>query len=246
MMVVSLKLDFKMTNQFKKQNITLSQKNSQDRILWAKNEYQDQLIMSTSFGIQSAVMLHLVIKIIPNIPIIFIDTGYLFPETYLFAKELKHRLNLNLKTYKAKLSSAEQEQQYGKLWEQGISGLDKYNKMNKIEPMNRAIKELKATAWIAGLRRDQSTTRKNLSVIEKQNNIIKIYPIIDWSDYDIDKYLSENNLPYHPLWKKGYVSIGDWHSSSPLQPNMKPEDTRFHGMKRECGLHINFDQGAGI
>jgi phosphoadenosine phosphosulfate reductase len=209
------------------------------RIQWAKNTYGDSLVMSTSFGIQSAVLLHLATQQIPNIKVIFIDTGYLFPETYELAEQLTERLNLNLLTYRATLSSEEQESRYGKLWEQGEEGLDQYNKMNKIEPMNRAITELQATAWISGLRRQQSQSRRNLSVIHQQNKVVKIYPIIDWDDATIYKYLTENNLPYHPLWEKGYVSIGDWHSSSPLTGDKTPEETRFNGIKRECGLHLD-------
>ncbi|MFL2847860.1 MAG: phosphoadenylyl-sulfate reductase [Coraliomargaritaceae bacterium] len=209
------------------------------RIQWAKNTYGDSLVMSTSFGVQSAVLLHLATQQIPNIKVIFIDTGYLFPETYALAEQLTKRLNLNLLSYRATLSPEEQESRYGKLWEQGEAGLDQYNKMNKIEPMNRAITELRANAWLSGLRRQQSQSRQNLSVIHQQNKVTKIYPIIDWDDATIYKYLTENNLPYHPLWEKGYVSIGDWHSSSPLTGNMSAEDTRFNGIKRECGLHLD-------
>ena len=212
------------------------------RIQWAKNTFGDSLVMSTSFGIQSAVLLHLVTQQIPNIPIIFIDTGYLFPETYSLAEDLTKRLKLNLLTYRANLAPKEQEDQYGKLWEQGEEGLDQYNKINKIEPMNRAITELKASAWLSGLRRQQSQSRKNLSAVQRQNKVTKIYPIIDWDDATIYKYITENNLPYHPLWRKGYVSVGDWHSSSPLKANMTAEETRFNGIKRECGLHL--DTGA--
>ena len=212
------------------------------RIQWAKNTFGDSLVMSTSFGIQSAVLLHLVTQQIPNIPIIFIDTGYLFPETYSLAEDLTKRLKLNLLIYRANLAPKEQEDRYGKLWEQGEEGLDQYNKINKIEPMNRAITELKASAWLSGLRRQQSQSRKNLSAVQRQNKVTKIYPIIDWDDATIYKYITENNLPYHPLWKKGYVSVGDWHSSSPLKANMTAEETRFNGIKRECGLHL--DTGA--
>ncbi|MDC3132373.1 phosphoadenylyl-sulfate reductase [Opitutae bacterium] len=212
------------------------------RIQWAKNSFGDSLVMSTSFGIQSTVLLHLVTQQIPNIPIIFIDTGYLFPETYSLAEDLTKRLKLNLLTYRSNLTPKEQEDRYGKLWEQGEKGLDHYNKINKIEPMNRAITELKASAWISGLRRQQSQSRKNLYAVQRQNKVTKIYPIIDWDDATIYKYITENNLPYHPLWEKGYVSVGDWHSSSPLKANMTSEETRFNGMKRECGLHL--DTGA--
>lgn len=220
-------------------NPDLENASAHARIKWASDQFNEGLVMSTSFGVQSAVMLHLVTQKLPEIPVIFVDTGYLFPETYEFAKELSTRLNLNLKTYSSEISPSEQEAQYGKLWEQGVAGLDQYNKINKIEPMNRAITELKASAWISGLRRQQSESRKGLEVVVQQNKITKIYPIIDWDDQTIYQYLSENNLPYHPLWEKGYVSVGDWHSSSPLRADMNPEETRFNGMKRECGLHLS-------
>ncbi|MEM1221771.1 MAG: phosphoadenylyl-sulfate reductase [Verrucomicrobiota bacterium] len=208
-----------------------------DRVRWAKSEYGDGLVLSTSFGIQSAVMLHLVTQLIPEIPVVFIDTGYLFPETYRFAAELSERLNLNLKTYHPRLSAAHQEALHGKLWEQGLEGLDQYNRINKVEPMDRAMMELGATAWLSGLRRDQSSTRVQRPVVEKQNKIWKVYPIIDWNDRDIYTYLTENGLPYHPLWEEGYVSVGDWHSTTKLVDGMSAEETRFGGLKRECGLH---------
>jgi phosphoadenosine phosphosulfate reductase len=208
-----------------------------DRVRWAYGQYGDKLVLSTSFGIQSAVMLHLVTNQIPGIPVIFVDTGYLFPETYRFAEELTARLNLNLKTYLPHQSAAHQEAVYGKLWEQEVDGLKRYNLINKVEPMNRAVKELGAVAWLSGLRRHQSFSREKRTVAEKQNKTWKIYPIIDWNDRDIYTYLTENNLPYHPLWDEGYVSVGDWHSSSKLGEGMTAEETRFGGLKRECGLH---------
>ncbi len=232
-------LTTKTTKSSHNKNPELENVSAHSRLKWASERFGQGLVMSTSFGVQSAVMLHLVTQRLPKIPIIFIDTGYLFPETYEFAKKLSDQLNLKLKTYSAKISPSEQEARYGKLWEQGVTGLDQYNKINKIEPMNRAITELKATAWISGLRRQQSESRKELEVVVQQNKITKIYPIIDWDDQTIYQYLSENNLPYHPLWEKGYVSVGDWHSSSPLRVDMNPEETRFNGMKRECGLHLS-------
>mgnify|MGYP005854397503 CR=1 FL=1 len=208
-----------------------------ERIRWAYQRYGDQLVLSTSFGVQSAVMLHLVTTQIPKIPVIFIDTGYLFSATYTFAQQLTERLQLNLQTYVPRQTAAQQEALYGKMWEQDVDGLERYNRINKVEPMNRAITELGATAWLSGLRRSQSSTRKERLFLEQQNKILKIYPILDWNDRDIYTYLTENNLPYHPLWDQGYVSVGDWHSTKKLGAGMSEEDTRFGGIKRECGLH---------
>ena len=224
----------------------LEKQSAEQRIDWAIQNFSQNIFMSTSFGIQSAVMLHIITQKIPHIPIVFIDTGYLFPETYEFAETLSKRLKLKVLTFKSLVEPKQQELKYGKLWELGIEGLNKYNKLNKIDPMKRAIKELNKKAWFAGIRREQSQSREEKPVVEIQNNITKIYPIIDWDDRKIDIYLKKNNLPYHPLWNKGYVSVGDWHSSKPLTSNMKPEETRFNGIKRECGLHLDFDQGGGI
>ena len=208
-----------------------------ERVRWAHETYRDQLVLTTSFGVQSAVMLHLVTMQIPEIPVIFVDTGYLFPSTYTFAASLTERLKLNLKTYTPLQTAAQQEALHGKLWEQGIDGIQRYNRINKVEPMNRAVQGLGAIAWLSGLRRSQSSSRGERSVIEAQNKVTKIYPIIDWSDRDIYQYLTENSLPYHPLWDQGYVSVGDWHSTKKLGEGMTEEDTRFGGLKRECGLH---------
>jgi len=215
----------------------LAEASAQERIHWALEQYGERLVMSTSFGAQSAVMLHLVSTVAPQIPVIFIDTGYLFPETYRFAEELKERLDLNLKVYQPQWTAARQEAIHGELWKQGFEGLEQYNRINKVEPMNRAIQELGAEAWLAGLRRSQSSTRNHLQVVMKQKKLTKIHPIIDWNDRDIYHYLSNNNLPYHPLWEQGYVSIGDVHSTNKLEVGMSAEETRFNGVKRECGLH---------
>ena len=103
--------------------------------------------------------------------------------------------------------------------------------------MDRALKELSADAWFAGLRRSQASTRKQLPVLKMQNGILKVHPIIDWSDREIYQYLQKHDLPYNPLWEEGYVSVGDVHSTSKLGEGMTAEETRFNGLKRECGLH---------
>jgi len=215
----------------------LEQATAEERVRWAIETYGDGLVMTTSFGIQSAVMLHLVTRIAPQIPVIFIDTGYLFPETYRFARDLTERLQLNLKKFVPAMTAAEQEALHGKLWEQGLDGLKRYNFINKVEPMERAVRELGATAWLAGLRRTQASTREALRVVQNQNKITKVHPIIDWDDRRVYRYLTDHKLPYHPLWEQGYVSVGDWHSTSKLLDGMSEEDTRFGGLKRECGLH---------
>lgn len=224
-------------------NEMLEQMTAQERVAWALDNLPDTHIVSSSFGAQSAVMLHMLTKVQPDIPVVLTDTGYLFPETYKFIDELVEKLNLNLHVYSAIMSSAWQEARFGRLWEQGIEGIEKYNKMNKVEPMQRALNDLDAGTWFAGLRRSQSDTRGKLPVLQKAGQQFKMYPIIDWSNKDLHYYLKDNELSYHPLWEQGYVSIGDWHTTQSLQEGMSEQDTRFFGLKRECGLH---EFGDGI
>ena len=224
-------------------NAELEKMSAQERIAWALDNLPDNHIVSSSFGAQSAVMLHLLTQVKPDIPVVLTDTGYLFPETYGFVDTLTEKLGLNLQVYRADISSAWQEARFGRLWEQGIDGIEKYNRMNKVEPMQRALSELDAGTWFAGLRRSQSDSREKLPVLQKVGGQFKLYPIIDWSNKDLHYYLKDNDLPYHPLWEQGYVSIGDWHTTQSLEEGMSEQDTRFFGLKRECGLH---EFGDGI
>lgn len=207
---------------------------------WGAETFGDGLVMSTSFGIQAAVMLHLVTKIVPQIPVIWVDTGYLPPETYKFAASLTTRLELNLQVYQAKMSPAHMEAIHGKLWEQDdVAAFNQYDQIRKVEPMQRALQELQATAWLAGLRRNQTSHRESLNRVDVQDSLYKIYPILDWNAKDIYQYLTAYDLPYHPFFDKGYVTVGDWHSSRPFTADdNNARDTRFRGLKQECGLHL--------
>ncbi|CAD5914978.1 Phosphoadenosine phosphosulfate reductase [Planktothrix tepida] len=209
-------------------------------VKWAAEVFGDGLVMSTSFGIQAAVMLHLVTRIVPNIPIIWVDTGYLPTETYIFAEELTQRLNLNLKVYQSPISPARMEALHGRLWEKNdVEALNYYDKIRKVEPMQQALKELKAMAWLAGLRADQTSHRRTLNRVAQQSGYYKVHPILSWNSRDIYQYLTTYNLPYHPYFDLGYTTVGDWHSSRPLMATDENErDTRFRGLKQECGLHL--------
>ncbi|NMQ18766.1 phosphoadenylyl-sulfate reductase [Candidatus Competibacter phosphatis] len=210
---------------------------AEQRVAWVLEHFPGRVVLTSSFGAQSAVCLHMVTCQQPDIPVVLVDTGYLFPETYQFIDELSERLSLNLQIYRAELSAAWQEARYGKLWEQGLEGIERYNGLNKVEPMQRALRELEAAAWISGLRRQQAKSRQHLDVLLWRNGRCKVHPLIDWTDRDVYRYLSQHNLPYHPLWHQGYVSIGDTHTTRRLLDGMSEEETRFFGLKRECGLH---------
>ena len=236
------------TEALKEVNAQLENKTARERVEWAIEHLESEFVLSSSFGIQAAVCLHLITQVKADTPIILTDTGYLFPETYRFIDALTEKLNLNLKIYSAEQGRAWQEASHGKLWEQGLEGLTRYNLINKVEPMKRALKELNAKTWFSGLRRSQASSRGQLPVLSIQNGCFKFLPIIDWSNKQVFYYLQENNLEYHPLWEHGYVSVGDVQTSQPLQVGMSEEDTRFFGLKRECGLHEDDieEQGSGI
>jgi len=222
-------------------NTTLEKMTPQERVEWALEHLPGEFVLSSSFGIQSAVMLHLVTQVYPDIPVLLTDTGHLFPETYQFIDQLTDRMNLNLKVYSAKESTAWQLAKYGEEWCLGDDELKRYNRRNKVEPLERGLTELEASSWFSGIRRQQSDHRQGLSVVSILRGRFKIHPIIDWSNKDVHQYLTKHNLPYHPLWDEGYVSVGDTHSSSPLTAGMSESDTRFNGRARECGLHTDGD-----
>ncbi len=205
---------------------------------WASAAFGAGLVLSSSFGAQAAVMLHLVTRMVPRIPVIWVDTGYLFPETYRFADALARRLDLNLKVYQPLISPARQEAIDGQLWEQGQDGLGRYNQIRKVEPMQRALSELGATAWFAGLRRQQTDHRATLRTVERQDGVYKIHPILAWTNADVHRYLKQHDLPYHPLHEQGYLSIGDTHTTSRVTDGAHERAGRFGGLKQECGLHL--------
>ncbi|MEX2442756.1 MAG: phosphoadenylyl-sulfate reductase [Alkalispirochaeta sp.] len=196
-------------------------------------------VVTTSFGTQSAVLLHMVRQIAPRIPVVWIDTGYLPPETYQYAHRLSREFDLNLHTYQSELSPARMEALYGKLWEQDDpEALDRYHQIRKVDPLHRALRELEASAWIAGVRRSQTDHRRTLQVAQRQGQICKIHPLLEWSDADVAAYFDEHHLPRHPLSDQGYTHVGDAHLNRPASgDDSDPHATRFAGRAQECGLH---------
>jgi phosphoadenosine phosphosulfate reductase len=168
---------------------------------------------------------------------VLVDTGYLFNETYRFIDDLTERLGLKLQVYRSLNSPAWQEARHGKRWLQGVDGLNAYNEENKVEPMRRALRELGVQTWFAGIRRKQSESRSNIPFLDWSGGRWKVHPIADWNDRDVHLYLKKHDLPYHPLWEKGYLSIGDHHSTKPIHEVSTLEQTRFFGLQRECGIH---------
>lgn len=216
---------------------TLEGQTAGERIAWLYEAYGDRVVASSSFGLQAAVMLHLISTHAPKIPVIFVDTGYLFPESYRYINELSEMLDVDLRCYIPRYTAAHQEALWGELWAGDKEEQQKYATINKVEPMNRALQEIGADIWLSGLRRSQSSTRANRVLAEQQSATLKVYPILDWADAQVSSYFYDNRLPKHPLEREGYLTMGDWHSTRKPVAGEDAESTRFGGQKYECGLH---------
>jgi phosphoadenosine phosphosulfate reductase len=231
-------------------SITLESKRSENMDLeslsasalmeWAAGRFGKSLAVSTSFGIQSAVTLRLATRVLPEVPVILIDTGYLPAETYRYADELAPRLKLNLHVYQSAISPARMEALHGRLWETGdVSDFQRYDDIRKVEPMARALEELQPEAWVSGLRAQQTDYRKTLSRVSSDGTRQKVLPILRWTNRDVYQFMQENDLPQHPLFEQGFSTVGDWHSSRPPSAlDADDRNTRFNGLKQECGIHL--------
>ena len=209
---------------------------------WSLQKFDNNLAFTTSFGIQSSVLLHLIqSSSLKNVVKIFwIDTGYLPKETYLYANTLIEKLSLDITILQSEISPAHMEAMHGKLWESNrVEDINKYHQIRKVDPLDNALKKYSINCWGSGVRAQQTTNRGKMKFIELIRDTLSIRPLLGWSQKDIFYYMKEKNLPQHPLFIKGYSTVGDWHSSSADSSNTKGRSTRFGGIKQECGLHVN-------
>ena len=224
---------------------------AQDQLHWAYEKFGEKFVLTTSFGIQSAVLLHMTValKSRKKPKVIWIDTGYLPQETYNYAEELTKLFELDLYVAQSSISPARMEAVYGKLWETGeLKDLNKYHQIRKIEPLENALSELDALCWASGVRKGQTKNRESMSHIDYIRDRLTLRPLLNWTKKDIFYYMENNNLPQHPLFEKGYSTVGDWHSSIPENNNSKGRSTRFGGVSEECGIHVDENNflGEGI
>ncbi len=226
----------------KELNRELINLSAQEVLEWGFDKFGNNLAFTTSFGIQSSVLLHLIqsSSLKNKVKIFWIDTGYLPKETYLYANMLINKLSLNIDILQSKISPAYMEAMYGKLWESNNEeDINKYHQIRKVEPLEEALKQYSISCWGSGVRSQQTKNRSKMKFIESIRDRLSLRPILGWTQKEIFYYMEENQLPQHPLFAKGYSSIGDWHSSSAETEYTKGRDTRFGGIKQECGLHVN-------
>lgn len=222
------------------------------RLRWAWEHFGEGLALTTSFGIQSAVLLHMVSELDaslggPGIPVIWVDTGYLPPETYHYVETLCERLPLRLQVVQAEISPARMEALHGRLWETGrLEDLQLYNQIRKVEPLDRAFRELAVRCWASGVRGRQTDHRRTMQPIDPVRGAWSLRPLLNWTSKDVFYYMAQHKLPQHPLFEKGYSTVGDWHTSAPDDGSSSGRDTRFGGLKQECGIHLPGLMGEGI
>ncbi|WP_409305904.1 phosphoadenylyl-sulfate reductase [Peribacillus sp. SCS-155] len=208
-----------------------------DILKWAYQHYKDKIVYSCSFGAEGIVLIDLISKINKHARIIFLDTELHFDETYDLIEKIKIKYpNLQIEMAKPDLSLKEQARRHGKeLW---ISDPNRCCHLRKIEPLREQLTGMKA--WISGLRREQSPTRKDVMYLNKDEKfkVIKICPLIHWTWDDVWNYIKLNDLPYNELHDKNYPSIGCRMCTLPVTDNSRGGRWASTG-KTECGLHIS-------
>jgi phosphoadenosine phosphosulfate reductase len=230
-------LDYENWDERKVDSLLKSHRDYLDILKWAFAEYEKDIVYACSFGAEGIVLIDLIYKVNKEATIKFLDTGLHFPETYQLIDKVKQRYpTINVEMVKPKTSLEEQAKWYGdELWK------DNPNlccHMRKVVPLKETLSDAKA--WITGLRREQSPSRKQTQYINKDDKFqkIKICPLIHWTWDEVKTYIDLNKLPYNPLLDQGYPSIGCAPCTKPALAGSDSRSGRWvgHG-KTECGLH---------
>ena len=214
-------------------------------VRWTAAQFgADRVVMSSSFGADSAVLLHMATQVIPGIRVVFVDTGYLFPETFSHLEALRRRLDLNVWTYRTRNDPIAYLRRAGEDNPAWRNDVESCCGANKVEPFDRAMTELKPAAWLRGIRRGQSESRRGRQFVEPshRHNCFAVSPLLNWDRREVHRYLKEHDLPYHPLFELGYASIG-CNPLSCTRPVGVEEDSRAGrwaaSAKVECGINVD-------
>lgn len=206
-------------------------------LAWAIECYGSGLILACSFGgVSGMALLDMTMQLDRSVPVFYLDTNFLFPETYWLRDEVAQRYGIEPMAFRPKITPEEQTSQYGEaLWQRDP---DRCCAIRKVEPNRRALEGRRA--WVAGLRRDQSSTRSAVQPVAWDNKfaLYKISPLWNWTEEQVWQYIADNNVPYNPLHLANYPSIGCTHCTRPVQPGEDSRAGRWSGfIKTECGLH---------
>jgi phosphoadenosine phosphosulfate reductase len=216
-------------------NARFEQAPPKDILEWAWETLGPNVAASSSFQTQSVPLLHLISETCPEMPIIFLDTGFHFPETLRFRDDLIDRFGLNVEVMHPEIEKDELFERHGEAPYRTDPDLCCH--INKVEPMQRALEG--RNAWINGVRKDQTDQREQLDVLEwTSRGILRVHPMLTWTSRDMWTHINEHDLPAHPLFEEGYMSIGCAPCTSPPSEEGGERDGRWSGSsKSECGLH---------
>jgi phosphoadenosine phosphosulfate reductase len=217
---------------------SLEGRSPQEILQWAIDEFFPDLTLACSFGGPSGMaLLDMVMAIEPLVEVFYLDTDFLFPETYRLRDLCEARYGFRAKGYRSLLTAAKQASYYGEaLWSRDP---DLCCELRKVEPNRRALQD--KGAWISGIRRDQAATRRETPIVEWDSKfeLVKVNALAAWSEAQVWAYIRENGVPYNELHERGYPSIGCTHCTKPVAPGDDPRSGRWQGFdKTECGIHV--------
>lgn len=220
-------------------NARLETSTPQEVLEWAFTVFGAGVVATSSLQTQSVALLHMISETAPEIPIIFLDTGFHFPETLAFRDELANMLKLNIRNVRAEMGHARFKQVHGELYRRDP---DLCCYINKVAPLEKALEN--SEAWISGIRRDQTQARSDTRILSLEaNGKYKVCPLALWTEHDVWRYMHEHNLPDHPLFAQGYPSIGCAPCTRAVKMGENARAGRWEeSAKTECGLHTMANQ----
>jgi phosphoadenosine phosphosulfate reductase len=210
----------------------------EETLRWAFDEFGERVTLATGFGVEGVALIDMAVRINPRVDVFFLDTAFLFPETYELRRRLEDRYQIEIRAFETDITPERQELRFGaKLWS---TDPDLCCRLRKLEPLEDALRG--KDAWITAIRRDQTLERSSARVIEWdcQWQLMKINPIVRWTRQQVSEYIARNDVPYNPLHDQGYPSIGCTHCTRPVLLGEPERSGRWPGRaKRECGIHCS-------
>ncbi len=217
---------------------SLDTASAEDILRWAWERFAPDVAATSSFQTQSVPLLHLISRVCPEMPVIFIDTGFHFPETLTFRDQLQAQYGLNIQAIRPTVTQSELIDEHGEPLYRRDPDLCCY--INKVQPMEWVMARMRG--WISGVRRDQTVNRQAMQVLQrKSNGLVEIHPMLNWTKADVVAYRAAHALPEHPLTRMGYKSIGCAPCTRPVVFGEDERAGRWAGTdKKECGLHLDW------
>ncbi|HKP86713.1 MAG TPA: phosphoadenylyl-sulfate reductase [Blastocatellia bacterium] len=208
----------------------------EETLAWAFDEFGDRVAIATGFGAEGVALIHMAVRVNPRPNIFFLDTGFLFAETYELRRRIEDRYHVKIRAVQTTITPESQEEMFGpKLWSRDP---DLCCRLRKLEPLKEELSNL--DAWVTAIRRDQTEARRSARVVEWDHRwqVAKINPLVGWGKKDVWDFIVRNDVPYNPLHDAGYPSIGCEQCTRPILNGEDDRAGRWSGRaKTECGLH---------